>query len=182
MRKRPSTLTKNDDPEYIALQKQRSALLLQLSQLRTALDTSQQAVKITNSNTDAELENLISKWKTASREAAEELFRGARDRVNKMGGVGAWRERTKKQSRGGWGDEDAEKERNEDGGEFTEAQKEARAIMLEDMKAEMEKYGEKKEEVEEEKDDESFTIDMMLKQLNVELDVIGYDKANQRWI
>lgn len=99
-----------------------------------------------------------------------------------MGGVGAWRERTKKQSRGGWGDEDPEGEKNEDGSNFTEAQKEARAIMLEDMKAEMERYGEKKEEVEEQKDDESFTMDMMLKQLNVELDVIGYEKASQRWI
>jgi hypothetical protein len=181
VRTRPSILTKHHDPEYLALQKQHSALLLQLSQLRTALDTSHQAVKIINSNTDTELEHLISKWKTASREAAEELFRSARDRVNKMGGVGAWRERTKKQSRGGWGDEGAEEEKNEDGSDFTEAQKEARAIMLEDMKAEMEKYGEK-EEVEEEKDDESFTMDMMLKQLNVELGVIGYDKASQRWI
>ena len=130
-----------------------------------------------------ELEYLISKWKTASHEAAEELFRGARDRVNKMGGVGAWRERTKKQSRGGWCDENLDREEtNEDGSEITEAQKEARAIMLEEMKSEMEKYGEKEEEVEEEKDDESFTMDMMLKQLNIELDVIGYDKASQRWI
>jgi Swi5-dependent recombination DNA repair protein 1 len=182
-RKSPSILTKNPDLEYIALQKQYSALFLQLSQLRTAHDTSQQAVKIATSNTDVELESLISKWKTASREAAEELFRGARDRVNKMGGVGAWRERTKKQSMGGWGDENLDgDETNEDGSEITEAQKEARAIMLEEMKAEMGKYGEKKEEVEEEKDDESFTMDMMLKQLNIALDVIGYDKASQRWI
>lgn len=181
-RNRPSILTKNQDPEYIALQKQRSTLLLQLSQLHASLDTSQQAVKISSSNTDAELENLISKWKTASREAAEELFRGARDRVNKMGGVGAWRERTKQQSSGEWGDENMDgKGTNEDGSEYTEVQKEARAIMLEDLKAEMEKYGEK-EKVVEEKDDETFTMAMMLQQLNVELDVIGYDKASQRWI
>lgn len=84
---------------------------------------------------------------------------------------------------GGWCDENLDREEtNEDGSEITEAQKEARAIMLEEMKSEMEKYGEKEEEVEEEKDDESFTMDMMLKQLNIELDVIGYDKASQRWI
>ena len=99
-----------------------------------------------------------------------------------MGGVGAWRERTQKQNQEGWGDDGAE-ETNEDGSELTPAQKEAREIMLEDMKAEMEKYGgAKKEEIVEEKDDESFTMDMMLKQLNVELEVIGYDKASQRWI
>lgn len=100
-----------------------------------------------------------------------------------MGGVLAWRERTKQQSRGGWGDENTEgADQNGDNGELTSAQKEARAIMLEERKAEMEKYGEKKEEVDEEKDDDSFTMDMMLKQLNIELDVIGYDKASQRWL
>lgn len=34
---------------------------------------------------------LIAKWKGASREAAEEVFGDVRDRVNRMGGVGAWR-------------------------------------------------------------------------------------------
>jgi Swi5-dependent recombination DNA repair protein 1 len=96
-----------------------------------------------------------------------------------MGGVGAWRERSRQQQ--GWGDDD-EGEKNEDGSEFTPAQQEAREAMMEEMKAEMEKYGEKKEEVMEEKDNESFTMDMMLRQLNVELDVIGYDKASQRWV
>jgi Swi5-dependent recombination DNA repair protein 1 len=162
------------------LQKQHSALLLELSHLRTTLDTAQQAVKISTSAIDAELESLIHKWRTASREAAEELFRGARDRVNKMGGVGAWRERSRQQQ-GGWGDDNDEGEKNEDGSELTPAQREAREAMMEEMKAEREKYGEKKEEVVEEKDDESFTMDMMLRQLNVEPDMIGYDKASQRW-
>ena len=100
-----------------------------------------------------------------------------------MGGVSAWRERTKQQSRGGWGDENAQgAEQVGDSDGLTDAQKEARAIMLEELKAEMEKYGDKKEEVDEEKDNDSFTMDMMLKQLNIELDVIGYDKASQRWL
>ena len=84
------------DPQLITLQKQHSALLLQLSKVRQSLDTAQQAVKIEASSTDSELEALISKWKLASREAAEEVFRGAKDRVNRMGGVGAWRERSRK--------------------------------------------------------------------------------------
>jgi Swi5-dependent recombination DNA repair protein 1 len=29
---------------------------------------------------------------------------------------------------------------------------------------------------------QSFTIDMMLQSLNIELDVIGYDKQGQRWV
>lgn len=28
---------------------------------------------------------------------------------------------------------------------------------------------------------QSFTIDMMLQSLNIDLDVIGYDKHGQRW-
>jgi Swi5-dependent recombination DNA repair protein 1 len=29
---------------------------------------------------------------------------------------------------------------------------------------------------------QSFTIDMMLQSLNIELDVIGYDREGQRWV
>ena len=36
---------------------------------------------------------MIDKWRTASRAAAEELFGTTRDRVNRMGGVGAWKDR-----------------------------------------------------------------------------------------
>jgi len=39
-----------------------------------------------------------------------------------------------------------------------------------------------KEKEEEEDDDEGFTMDMMLKSLNIELDVIGFDKKEQRWV
>src|ERR1700733_4840087 len=81
------------DSEYLSPQKQHSALVLQLSKLRQALDTAQQALKIQSSNTDVELELVIGKWQRISREAAEELFVDAKDRVNRMGGVGVWRER-----------------------------------------------------------------------------------------
>lgn len=40
-----------------------------------------------------ELERLITKWRRASRDAAEEVFAETRDRVNKMGGVRGWKER-----------------------------------------------------------------------------------------
>ncbi len=96
----PSANHLKKDPNLHALEKQHSDLLLQLSKLRQSLDTAQQALKIASSSTDTELETLISKWKTASREAAEEVFRGARDRVDNMGGVGAWRERSRRRPEG----------------------------------------------------------------------------------
>lgn len=150
---------------------------MQLSKLRQSLDTVRQALKIESSDQDAELEVLINKWKHASRDAAEEVFRGAKDRVNKMGGVGAWRERSQKKP-DGWNDDEPVGD-----DELTKDQKEQREIQREEMQAEIDKYGLGKEpEKLEEKDDESFTMDMMLKQLNIELDVVGYDKEAQRWV
>lgn len=38
---------------------------------------------------------MVGKWRDASRAAAEELFVGAREKVDRMGGVGAWNERVR---------------------------------------------------------------------------------------
>lgn len=70
-------------------------------QTRQDLDTLRQALEIARSGCDDELERLVGKWRAASRAAAEEVFAGVRDRVMRMGGVGAWRERERK--RGEWG-------------------------------------------------------------------------------
>ena len=143
------------DPEYLSLQKQHSALVLQLSKLRQALDTAQQALKIQSSNTDVELELVIGKWQRISREAAEELFASAKDRVNRMGGVGAWRERNQKQTQR-W---DEEEPVNQDA--LTDEQKDLIEEQKEEREAMNQKYGiEKVDQVVEEKEDEVglFTI------------------------
>jgi hypothetical protein len=137
------------DLDYISLQKDHSALILQLSKLKQSLDIAQQALKTQSSNTDMELEILIRKWRLVSREAAEELFAGAKDRVNRMGGVGAWRERNQKQTQG-W---DEEEPVNQD--DLTDEQRNLIEEQKEEMEAEIRKYGGAKvEEVVEEKDDE----------------------------
>jgi len=136
------------DPEYLSLQKQHSALVLQLSKLRQALDTAQQALKIQSSNTDVELELVIGKWQRISREAAEELFASAKDRVNRMGGVGAWRERNQKQTQR-W---DEEEPVNQDA--LTDEQKDLIEEEEEEREAMNQKYGIEKvdQEVEEKED------------------------------
>jgi hypothetical protein len=137
------------DPEYLSLQKQHSTLVLQLSKLRQALDTAQQALKIQSTNTDVELELVIGKWQRVSREAAEELFASAKDRVNCMGGVAAWRERNQKQTQR-W---DEEESVNQDA--LTDEQKDLIEEQKEEMEAMNQKYGiEKVEQVVEEKEDE----------------------------
>ena len=63
----------------------------QLRELKEELDTAQQAKKIEDNSRkkipegdiDAELVELTTKWKAASRQAAEELFGQVRDRVNR---------------------------------------------------------------------------------------------------
>lgn len=211
-----SSLTR--DPHLSSLQKQHSALLSTLSTLRAELDTYTQALKIETSGKDAELEALIAKWKGASRDAAEEMFGGVKDRVNRMGGVGAWREREMEAKKrfSAWDEEPVKREG--DGDEENE-EREDRREELEVRREELEGMGEvdEREEgakpaVEDGNDDDvgrswlwlrltaqresndydnrvlirgcvqGFTMDMMLRSLNIELDVIGFDKEMQRWI
>ena len=170
--------------EFLNLQKQHTRLLNQLSAARSHLETSNQALKIESSNRDIELEALIVKWRAASRAAAEEVFGGARDKVNKMGGVGAMRhrERQSKEKAWGWDDEQKRDEEADDDDEsgrvdshgFKIGEKEGEEQDEREEGAEkVEAYGE---------DDEGYTMDMMLRTLNIDLDIIGYDKALQKWI
>ena len=50
------------------------------------------------------------------------------------------------------------------------------------MAAGIEEEQKRREREDEVGDDEGFTMDMMLKSLNIELDVIGFDKEAQRWV
>lgn len=94
-------------PRLTQLQKQHTALLNQLSSLRASLETTSQALEIEASTADARLEALIQKWKTASRDAAEEVYTISKDRVDGAGGMKALKkqEREMRQSREWEGDE-----------------------------------------------------------------------------
>jgi hypothetical protein len=82
------------------LQKQYTALSLRLTQLRQSLENADQALQIEESGQGTELKRLITKWRAVAQEAADELFAEARDRVDAMGGVGAWRRRADEDSQG----------------------------------------------------------------------------------
>ncbi len=135
----------SSDPETTAFLKTQRALETRLRTLNNEIDTISQALKIESSDTDVELRNLTDKWKTASREAAEELFGGVRDRVNRMGGVGAWRDARRRQeqwksggfgfddgnARGGEGSGDGDGEEGD--GDVSEGEKERRRAEVEDQ-------------------------------------------------
>ncbi|KAB2099355.1 hypothetical protein AG0111_0g12395 [Alternaria gaisen] len=155
----------------------------EIMQLRNEIQMLTQAQTLATSTKDDDLVMLIDKWRTASRAAAEELFGSTRDRVNRMGGVGAWKEREKesKERQMQWDKEEMEAER-----EKMEEAKERGDVSEEeyDRYAEMDSEREKGEEEKETfkcVDDDSFTMDMMLKTLNIDLKLIGYNKEAQRW-
>lgn len=81
------------DPELVALHKEQVSLQSRLSTLRSQLDTAQQALRIESSPRDEELQALAEKWKKVSQNVADELFVSAKDRIERMGGVDAWREK-----------------------------------------------------------------------------------------
>ncbi|KAF3041706.1 hypothetical protein E8E12_006252 [Didymella heteroderae] len=159
------------------------SLTRELMQLRNEIQILTQAEALATSTKDEDLQALIERWRTASRAAAEELFGSTRDRVNRMGGVGAWKEREKeaKERTMKWDLEEREAER-----EKMEEAKENGEIddYAYDRYAEMaDEQGENEEEdnVPKAADDDSFTMDMMLKTLNIDLKLVGYNKEAQRW-
>ncbi|CAN9325021.1 unnamed protein product [Alternaria alternata] len=178
---RPNTTT----PLRLASKKTTSkpSVAREIMQLRNEIQMLTQAQTLATSTKDDDLVMLIDKWRTASRAAAEELFGSTRDRVNRMGGVGAWKEREKesKERQMQWDKEEMEAER-----EKMEKAKESGDVSEEeyDRYAEMDSEREKGEEEKETfkcADDDSFTMDMMLKTLNIDLKLIGYNKEAQRW-
>ncbi|KAL2125074.1 hypothetical protein VTJ04DRAFT_1439 [Mycothermus thermophilus] len=127
---------------------------------------------------DAGLRERIARWKAASRLAAEELFELVKERVDGMGGAKAWRESQRRQARGGfWGDEDEVGKKggfDDEGGERDGDNGEESV---------REDGGDENEAEEEEGEEESeFTILMMLRSLNIDPDVLGYDAVEGRWL
>ncbi|KAK4696203.1 Swi5-dependent recombination DNA repair protein 1, partial [Lecanoromycetidae sp. Uapishka_2] len=167
--------------ELLALQKTHTHLLNQFTAVRASLETSNQALKIELSDRDTELEALIVKWKVASRAAAEEVFAGARDKVNKMGGVGAMRDREKQKSDMAWGWDEPKKSNEEEDVGNKEDEDGFRIGEIEGEEQDEREEGAKKADIIGD-DDDGYTIDMMLKTLNIELDLIGYDKDVQKWV
>lgn len=86
---------KRSDPAEQAVQKEITSLELQIRAVRNDIDALNQAAKYTSDSTDNDLEELAVKWKLASQAAAEEIFGSVKERVNRMGGVEAWRDSEK---------------------------------------------------------------------------------------
>ncbi|KIX07713.1 uncharacterized protein Z518_02367 [Rhinocladiella mackenziei CBS 650.93] len=149
-------------PEYKNLQKKYSALSHRLTQLRQSLNTSQQALQIEASGQDAELQTLITKWRTIAREAAEELYADAKERINRMGGLIAWRRQA--------AEEALHLNRNTE----TDEMHHDNVSVLEHQQL---------DDLEDsEKEESSFSMATMLQQMNIDLSTIGFDGRLERWV
>jgi hypothetical protein len=118
-----------------------------------------------------------------------------------MGGVAAWRdmERAKRDRMNGWAqedancqvDDDADCEFDEDGEELPEDEQEYRKGLKRKAREEAREAADEPDPAEEKPpptamdevigEDEGFTMGMMLKSLNVELRVVGWDEKGQKW-
>lgn len=148
-------------PRLLTLQRQHGNLLRSLNSARNTLDLLQQATRIEKQKQDEQLQELIVKWRHVAQKAAEEVFDGAKDRVEKMGGVKAWREMSNGKNNVGWGwDVDVTESKEWGGGSEaedeadTEDAKEKRKAEIEDtfekeLDAEGEIFNEELEEEEE---------------------------------
>jgi Swi5-dependent recombination DNA repair protein 1 len=124
---------KRSDPAEQAVQKAITSLEMQIKAVRNDIDALNQAAKYTNDSSDNDLEELAIKWKAASQAAAEEIFGSVKERVNRMGGVEAWRDSEKQKY-----------ERSNGMGEFAEPEK------VDDADCEFDSQGEELPEDEQE--------------------------------
>ncbi|KAK2046857.1 hypothetical protein LZ31DRAFT_551900 [Colletotrichum somersetense] len=115
--------------------------------------------------TDEELVELIGKWRTASRMAAEEVFEASRGRVEGMGGLRAWRRAQRE-------DEARFAERLREGN----GEESSRGHMGDEDGCKVCENGEEEEEEEEE-----FTMGTMLKSMGIDFDIIGFWDEDTGW-
>ncbi|KAM3069256.1 hypothetical protein ACMFMG_010767 [Clarireedia jacksonii] len=190
----PISAALNADPDIAPLVEMQRSLERELKEVEQELEVVEQARKIERDSgeegvIDGELMRLCEKWRGASRGAAEELFAKVRDRVNRMGGPRAWKEMQKRQQefQNQWDQVDVINKNDEDDEDGEGKDVEKRDIYAEydiDPETENEKsqrapgLGDTGENPGEE---DEFTMAMMLRTLNVDLAIIGYDKQQQRW-
>lgn len=164
--------------ELSLLRKEESRLLSQTSKLKLELDQIKQARGLETSERDAELLALIGVWRSASQQAAEELYGAMRDKVNALGGMKRWSEMEKERRENVFSNWDTEEDTARKEGKLEDDEVDEDEI---DIRSEANDVDKNAEQIEVE-EPESFTMDVMLKYLGIRLEIFGYDSVEQRWI
>ena len=79
-----------EEIDVTSLQREYAALSQQLRKLRQDLDAVEQAHQIQSTNQEEKLNAATLKWRNIARDAADEVFESASNRVKDMGGLRAW--------------------------------------------------------------------------------------------
>ncbi|OIW24004.1 hypothetical protein CONLIGDRAFT_674153 [Coniochaeta ligniaria NRRL 30616] len=161
------------DAEFLdKLTRRRREAELKTREVEKGMELVRQAARIESGKETAneDLDKLVRKWKGACRTAAEELFELIRGRVDSMGGGAAWRE-TRQQT--GWFDDEGaeEKKKRDEAGEGADEREELEG--LEEVQ--------ESEDGPEQSEERDFTMHMMLKSLNIDPKIIGYDPVEDKW-
>lgn len=180
------TVTDSDDcstsiesTNVINVQREYASLGQQLRKLRQDLDAVQQASKLHSSNQEEKLNNAIKQWRGIARDAADDAFIVASQRVNNMGGLQAWKKHS--QDRNDWFD-------NENSGDHPSSDD---VDAFEQYQTEEQRKDEDQGEDEEVSHisrlsnltvlQQSFNMPLMLRQLNIDPDLLGFDENSERW-
>ncbi|KAK5451934.1 hypothetical protein LTS15_007657 [Exophiala xenobiotica] len=162
--------------EHRDLHKEQVALTLYLKKLCQSLDVAQQALQIETSNQIVQLQVLISKWKAVARDVAEQVFDDAKERIDHMGGFRAWRHRAQDDARFWNEDEKTSHHSRDSGRDENDSQPEIATSDTDKFDAANHSSNE------EDQEPNSFTMETMLRQINIDLQLIGYDKESEGWL
>ncbi|POS76315.1 hypothetical protein DHEL01_v205289 [Diaporthe helianthi] len=124
---------------------------------------------------DQELRDLVGKWRAAARAAAEELFETVKGRVDNAGGAKAWREMQRRQQEFYRGFDQDPPAKAKDSDEDSDPE------FSRDVQAHLEGMDEAEQKPEED-DETEFNVGHMLRSLNVDFSLLGYDDKEDKWI
>ncbi|KAI3391638.1 hypothetical protein diail_7006 [Diaporthe ilicicola] len=126
---------------------------------------------------DQELRDLIAKWKTASRLAAEELFETVKERVDNAGGPKAWKEAQQRQLEFYQGfDQESPSKSKLSGEDFDAEYSQDTQARLDEARIRDEARSKPGED-----DEPEFNMAQMLRSLNIDLSLLGYDEKEEKW-
>ena len=159
--------------EFSKLRREEMALLSQISKLKAELGQVKQARSIEESDKEKELVDLIKLWRTASQQAAEEVYAVFRDKINAVGGLRRWTEMEYERKNNAFPFEEIEK-----GDEENAIDREEDSDLLKSQEELIPEEGEDGKTTE----PATLSMDVLLHYLKIEPRIVGYDVENQRWL
>lgn len=152
--------TTNATPVHSSSQQQDFINLTQrLRGLRQDLDTAKQALHLSQSKEQQDLEAAIATWRNVARDAADDVFSSSASRIHDMGGLIAWHKTTQELG----GDQfNNQEDRDETAQEVGDHALHSEAYRTDHVQ-------------------QFFTMDLMLRQMNIDPDVLGFDVESQSW-